>query len=52
MEAIDPHLDAGRSNWDFVLTLPEYERRKLKMTSMKHLMSTKSLFEFSGACSG
>jgi len=52
MESIEPHLEAEKNNWDFFLTLPEYDRRKFKMTTMKHLMSTQPLFEFSGACLG
>jgi len=52
MEPIQPHLDVERKNWDFFLTLPEYDRKQISMTTMKHVMATQPLFEFSGACSG
>ncbi len=39
-------------NWDFFLTLPEYDRRRLDGTKIKHAMMLQPLFEFSGACVG
>jgi pyruvate-ferredoxin/flavodoxin oxidoreductase len=39
-------------NWDFFLTLPEYDRRELKPTTIKGSMVFQPLFEFSGACVG
>ena len=41
-----------RENWDFFLTLPEYDRRELKPTTIKGSMVFQPLFEFSGACVG
>ena len=41
-----------RANWDFFLTLPEYDRLKLEPTKIKHAMVLEPLFEFSGACVG
>jgi pyruvate-ferredoxin/flavodoxin oxidoreductase len=41
-----------RANWDFFLTLPEYDRTKLKETTIKGAMIMQPLFEFSGACVG
>ncbi len=41
-----------RANWDFFLTLPEYDRTKLKETTLKGAMIMQPLFEFSGACVG
>jgi pyruvate-ferredoxin/flavodoxin oxidoreductase len=52
MEPIGEHLQTERENWEYFLKLPEYDRRKLKLTTMKHTMVTRPLFEFSGACVG
>ena len=52
MEPIEPYLEAEKVNWDYFLTLPEYDRTKLNFTTMKHAMTAQPLFEFSGACSG
>ena len=52
MEPIEPYLEEEIVNWDYFLTLPEYDRTQLKFTTMKHAMASKPLFEFSGACSG
>ncbi|MEW8203632.1 MAG: pyruvate:ferredoxin (flavodoxin) oxidoreductase [Candidatus Thiodiazotropha endolucinida] len=41
-----------RANWDFFLTLPEYDRTRLKQTTLKGSMIMQPLFEFSGACVG
>ncbi|MBT2970384.1 MAG: pyruvate:ferredoxin (flavodoxin) oxidoreductase [Candidatus Thiodiazotropha sp. (ex Ctena orbiculata)] len=41
-----------RANWEFFLTLPEYDRTKLKETTIKGAMIMQPLFEFSGACVG
>ena len=41
-----------RENWEFFLTLPEYDRRELKPTTIKGSMVFQPLFEFSGACVG
>ncbi|MET0005230.1 MAG: pyruvate:ferredoxin (flavodoxin) oxidoreductase [Candidatus Thiodiazotropha sp.] len=41
-----------RANWDFFLTLPEYDRSRLKQTTLKGSMIMQPLFEFSGACVG
>jgi len=39
-------------NWDFFLKLPEYDRRKVKMGSLRQQQVLRPLFEFSGACAG
>jgi pyruvate-ferredoxin/flavodoxin oxidoreductase len=39
-------------NWDFFLSLPEYDRSKLDGSKIKHAMMMQPLFEFSGACVG
>ena len=41
-----------RENWDFFLKLPELDRRKIKLTSIRQQQVQEPLFEFSGACSG
>jgi len=41
-----------RANWDFFLTLPDYDRTQLDATKIKHAMMMQPLFEFSGACVG
>ncbi len=47
-----PRREQERENWNFFLTLPEYDRRKLRRNVIKDAMLTQPLFEFSGACSG
>jgi len=41
-----------RENWDFFLTLPEYDRTAVKTGTIKGAMILQPLFEFSGACVG
>ncbi len=41
-----------RDNWDFFLRLPEADRRKLKLTTLRQQQVMQPLFEFSGACAG
>lgn len=51
--AIQPPLRAAeRDNWNFFLTLPEYDRSLLKNTTIKGSMIMQPLFEFSSACVG
>ena len=47
-----PLREQERENWNFFLTLPEYDRRELKPTTIKGSMVFQPLFEFSGACVG
>jgi pyruvate-ferredoxin/flavodoxin oxidoreductase len=51
VEAAERHA-IEQANWDFFLTLPEYDRRRLDGTKIKHAMMLQPLFEFSGACVG
>ncbi len=51
VEATERH-GIEQANWDFFLTLPEYDRRQLDGTKIKHAMMLQPLFEFSGACVG
>ena len=39
-------------NWDFFIDLPDYDRKELKIGSIKGSQFLEPLFEFSGACSG
>jgi len=39
-------------NWDFYLSLPEYDRAAVKTGTIKGAMLLQPLFEFSGACVG
>ena len=49
----DPaYHEQERSNWDFFVGLPEYDRTRLKETTLKGAMIMQPLFEFSGACVG
>jgi len=41
-----------KHNWDFFLTLPEYDRTQIKNNTIKGAMILQPLFEFSGACEG
>ncbi|MCU7882147.1 MAG: pyruvate:ferredoxin (flavodoxin) oxidoreductase [Candidatus Thiodiazotropha sp. (ex Lucinoma aequizonata)] len=41
-----------RTHWEFFLGLPEYNRSRLKETTLKGAMIMQPLFEFSGACVG
>jgi pyruvate-ferredoxin/flavodoxin oxidoreductase len=47
-----PRREQERDNWDFFLTLPEYDRSRLRPNVIKEAMCTQPLFEFSGACAG
>jgi pyruvate-ferredoxin/flavodoxin oxidoreductase len=48
-----PPLRAPESeNWEFFLKLPEFDRRKIKVGTIRQQQVQEPLFEFSGACSG
>ncbi|MGA3007191.1 MAG: pyruvate:ferredoxin (flavodoxin) oxidoreductase, partial [Opitutaceae bacterium] len=47
-----PLLAAEKNNWDFFLRLPDPDRTKLDLTSVKGTQFLAPLFEFSGACAG
>ncbi len=47
-----PLKQQERENWDYFLSLAEYDRRLLKATTIKGSMLMQPLFEFSGACAG
>ena len=47
-----PLREKERKNWDFFLSLPEFDRDKLSHTQVKDVQLLEPLFEFSGACAG
>jgi pyruvate-ferredoxin/flavodoxin oxidoreductase len=47
-----PLREQERSNWEYFLGLPEYDRREIRWSTMKGAMLAEPLFEFSGACVG
>jgi pyruvate-ferredoxin/flavodoxin oxidoreductase len=47
-----PLREPERDNWNFFLTLPELDRRLIKISSIRQQQVQEPLFEFSGACSG
>ena len=48
-----PPLRAPESeNWNFFLKIPELDRRKIKVGTIRQQQVQEPLFEFSGACSG
>ncbi len=52
MVADESYHERERANWEFFLKLPEYDRNRLKVTTLKGAMIMQPLFEFSGACVG
>jgi pyruvate-ferredoxin/flavodoxin oxidoreductase len=53
MAPITPEMmEEEKANWDFFLGLPEYDRSRIKTTTIKGSMIMQPLFEFSGACEG
>jgi pyruvate-ferredoxin/flavodoxin oxidoreductase len=47
-----PIRETERENYKFFLDLPEYDRRQVRMSSVKANQLLQPLFEYSGACSG
>jgi pyruvate-ferredoxin/flavodoxin oxidoreductase len=41
-----------RENYNFFLALPEFDRRKVKVTQLRQMQVMQPLFEYSGACAG
>ncbi|BCO31317.1 pyruvate-flavodoxin oxidoreductase [Thiohalobacter sp. COW1] len=52
MAPIDDLRAPEKANWEFFLGLPEYDRREVKVGTLKGSMLFQPLFEFSGACVG
>ncbi|MCU0229440.1 MAG: thiamine pyrophosphate-dependent enzyme, partial [Bryobacterales bacterium] len=47
-----PIREQENVNWDYFLTLPEFDRNKLNNKLVKDIQILQPLFEFSGACTG
>jgi len=52
MEAQPPLRENENENWDFFLSIPEMDRRNIKVSSIRQQQVQQPLFEFSGACAG
>ncbi|MBD2182540.1 pyruvate:ferredoxin (flavodoxin) oxidoreductase [Aerosakkonema funiforme] len=52
MEPQLPLREHERTNWDYFLSLPNPDRRELKLTKIAQQQMQEPLFEFSGACAG
>jgi pyruvate-ferredoxin/flavodoxin oxidoreductase len=48
----DEHLERERANFDFFLEIPPFDRRDVKVATIKGSQTLEPLFEFSGACAG
>jgi len=47
-----PLREPEKANWEFFLNIPELDRRKIKVGTIRQQQVQQPLFEFSGACSG
>ncbi len=47
-----PLREQEQKNWDFFLSLPNPDRRQLKLNQIRQQQLQEPLFEFSGACAG
>ncbi len=47
-----PLRDAERANWNFFTALPETDRTRIKVSSIRQQQMQQPLFEFPGACAG
>ena len=47
-----PIREQERTNWNYFLQLPDYDRHKLNLNTVKDSQLLRPLFEFSGACAG
>ncbi len=52
MEMQAPLRETEAANWDFFLSLPEFDRERISHTQVKDAQLLEPLFEFSGACAG
>jgi pyruvate-ferredoxin/flavodoxin oxidoreductase len=52
MQPQAPLRSAERENWDFFLSIPELDRRRLALDRVREQQIQQPLFEFSGACAG
>lgn len=47
-----PVREQEKANWDYFLSIPEFDRTQVNIGSIKGSQLLQPLFEFSGACSG
>ncbi len=47
-----PIRETESKNWDYFLSIPELDRRKVSVSKVKDSQFLQPLFEFSGACTG
>ena len=52
MEPQLPLRERERENWNFFLSLPELDRRRISTDHVRKMQVQQPLFEFSGACAG
>jgi pyruvate-ferredoxin/flavodoxin oxidoreductase len=52
MEYLPPSREQEIKNWDFFLSIPDYDRTKLNLSAISDDQFLSPLFEFSGACAG
>jgi pyruvate-ferredoxin/flavodoxin oxidoreductase len=52
MEAQPPLRQSEAGNWEFFLSLPEFDRGRISHSQVKDVQLLEPLFEFSGACAG
>ena len=52
MQPQPPLREQERENYKFFLSLPDYDRRKVRINTVKGSQLLRPLFEFSGACPG
>jgi pyruvate-ferredoxin/flavodoxin oxidoreductase len=52
MEEQAPLRHIESKNWDFFLSIPDFDRDRLSHTQVKDVQLLEPLFEFSGACAG
>jgi pyruvate-ferredoxin/flavodoxin oxidoreductase len=52
MEAQAPLRQQESVNWEFFLSLPEFDRERISHSQVKDAQLLEPLFEFSGACAG
>jgi pyruvate-ferredoxin/flavodoxin oxidoreductase len=52
MRPVGEHVDRERTNFDFFLDIPEFDRDRLRKDTVKGSQALQPLFEFSSACAG
>jgi len=52
MEPQLPLREQEKENWDFFLSIPDIDRKQVKVNTIKGSQFLRPLFEFSGACAG